>query len=177
MADLFSPRRDDGRAEWKVVYDHVVDLPYGTSVKHEELAELLDTTDKERVYRAVGRCNRQFVQENRPRVLGNVRATGYRILQPGDYTPTAIGIQRQARRKMSNAVDLMRAAPLNDMTPAQREWAHRVTMVLVDNELRLRSQEQWQKDAERRLAELEHRVGIQSEEYVIDAEPAPIGGR
>lgn len=161
MTDLFSPRRADGRAEWRVVYDFAVDLPYGTDVKFEQLCELLDTDDHARAHRAVRRCNRQFTEEGKARVLGNVRGFGYRVLQPGDYAPAALGIQRQARRKMTSAVDLMRTAPLADMTPGQREWAHRVTMVLIDNELRLRTQEQWQKDAERRLAELESRMGVQ----------------
>ena len=161
MTDLFSPRRPDGRAEWRVVYDYAVNLPYGTDVTFKQLAELLDTDDRARAHRAVRRCNKQFTEEDKPRVLGNVRGVGYRVLQPSEYAPAALNIQKQARRKMSSAVDLMRTAPLADMTPGQREWAHRVTMVLVDNELRLRQNEQWQKDAESRLAELERRAGVQ----------------
>lgn len=167
MADLFSPRRSDGRAEWRVIYDNAVALPYGTDLSFDDIAELLESKDRTRAHRAVRRCNQQFTQENTPRVLGNVRGIGYRVLQPADYAPAALSYQKQARRKMSNAVDLMRVAPINDMTPGQREWAHRVTMVLIDNELRLRSQEQWQKDAERRLAELERRAGVPE---IIDAE-------
>ncbi len=160
MSDLFSPRRPDGRAEWRVIYDFAAGLPYGTDVKFARIAELLDTDDRARAHRAVRRCNRQFTQDSLPRVLGNVRGVGYRILQPADYAPAAMNIQRQARRKVTSAVDLMRTAPLADMTPGQRDWAHRVTMVLVDNELRLRSQEDWQKEAERRLAQLEQRAGL-----------------
>lgn len=169
MADLFSPRRPDGRAEWRVVYDHAVSLPYGTDVKFALLAELLETDDRARAHRAVRRCNRQFTQESKPRILGNVRGVGYRVLQPVDYAPAALGIQRQARRKMTSAVDLMRTAPLQDMNASQREWAHRVTMVLIDNELRLRSQEDWQREAERRLQELERRAGV-AETIVIQPE-------
>lgn len=168
MADLFSPRRPDGRAEWRVVYDHAVNLPYGTDLKHNDLADLLETSDRARVHRAVRRCNQQFTQENKARVLGNVRGIGYRVLQPADYAPAALSIQKQARRKMTSAVDLMRTAPLQDMNASQREWAHRVTMVLIDNELRLRSQEDWQREAERRLQELERRAGV-PETIVIEA--------
>jgi hypothetical protein len=167
MADLFSPHRADGRAEWRVVYDAVIDLPYGSDVKFTDLAEWLETDDRGRAHRAVRRCNRQFTQEHKPRILGNVRGVGYRVLQPADYAPAALAIQKQARRKMTNAVDLMRTAPMRDMTPSQREWAHRVQMVLIDNELRLSYQEEWQQDAERRLAELERRAGV-PETIVID---------
>lgn len=167
MADLFSPRRADGRAEWRVVYDAVIGLPYGTDITFTDLAEILETEDRPRAHRAVRRCNQQFTQEGIPRVLGNVRAVGYKVLNPVDYAPAALNIQKQARRKMSNAVELMRTAPVNDMTPSQREWAHKVTMVLIDNDLRLRSAEHWQQDAERRLAELERRAGVPK---TIDAE-------
>lgn len=168
MSDLFSPRRPDGRAEWRVIHDHAADLPYGTDLTFETIAELLDTEERARAHRAVRRCNQEFVREGTPRVLGNVRGHGYRVLQPDDYASTALNIQGQARRKMSSAVDLMRAAPTADMTASQREWAHKVTMVLVDNELRLRSQEQWRKDAERRLARLEKRAQLTTE--VVDGE-------
>lgn len=166
MPDLFSARRPDGRAEWRVIYDHAVNLPYGTDLGFDVLCGLLDSDDHNRVHRAVRRCNRQFTDEAKPRVLGNVRGIGYRVLQPADYAPTALHMQRSARRKMTSAVDLMRTAPLDDMTAGQKEWAHRVTMVLMDNEIRLRSQEQWQKTAEQRLAELERRAGLRPE--VID---------
>jgi hypothetical protein len=167
MADLFSPLRPDGRAEWRVIYDAVADLPYGSDVPFTQLAKLLESDDRSRIYRAVRRCNRQFTQESKPRVLGSVRSVGYRVLQPADYAPAALGFQRQARRKMTTAVDIMRTAPLEDMTPGQRDWAHKVTLVLMDNELRLRSQEQWQREAERRLAELERRAGV-PQPLVID---------
>ena len=160
MTDLFNARRADGRAEWRVIFDHCVNLPYGTTVTYDEVAKLLDSDDRSRAHRAVKRCNRQFTRENRPRVLGNVRAVGYRVLQPGEYATEAISYQRSARRKMTSAVDLMRVAPVTDMTPSQRDWAHKVTLVLLDNENRLRSQEQWQRSAEERLTALEQRAGV-----------------
>lgn len=175
MADLFSPRRADGRAEWRVIHDHAATLPYGTDVTFDTIAELLDSPERARAHRAVRRCNTEFVRAGTPRVLGNIRGVGYRVLQPDEYVPAALNIQGQARRKMSSAVDLMRTAPLADMTAAQRDWAHRVTMVLVDNELRLRSQEQWRTDAERRLARLEQRANLSDviEGEVINPPPDP----
>ena len=152
MAELFSPRRADGRAEWRVIYDVAVDLPYGADLTYDRLAAMLEVKDRGGAHRAVRRCNKEFLAAGVPRVLGNVRNVGYRVFKPGDYTPAALNRQKRARRQMSTAVDLMRVAPINDMTPAQREWAHRVQMVLIDNELRLRNQETWRSDAERRIA-------------------------
>jgi hypothetical protein len=160
MTDLFSPRRADGRAEWRVIYDHALPLAYGDDITFEDIAEILDTGDRARAHRAVGRCNLQFTREAKPRVLGNVRAVGYRVLRPSEYAPAALGYQTQARRKMTTAVDIMRTAPLHDMTPAQADWAHKVYLVLCDNDLRLRTQEHWRTEAEKRLTELEARAGI-----------------
>ncbi len=160
MSDLFSPRREDGRAEWRVIYDHAIQLPYAADLTFDEIEKLLETEDRSRAHRAVTRCNKQFIRENIPRVLGNIRGLGYRVLRPSEYATAAISLQVQGRRKVSNALDLMRAAPLSDMTPAAQDWAHRVTLVLMDNELRLRSQEQWQQSAEQRLTELERRAGV-----------------
>jgi hypothetical protein len=160
MTDLFSPRREDGRAEWRVIHDAAAGLPYGSDLSFEEIAKLLETDDRPRAHRAVRRCNQEFTREAVPRILGSVRGVGYRVLRPSDYAPAALAYQVQARRKMTNAVDLMRAAPLTDMTPGQRDWAHKVYLVLCDNELRLRTQEQWQSEAEKRLAELERRAGV-----------------
>ena len=161
MTDLFSPRREDGRAKWRVIHDAAVTMPYGADLGFDEITRLLDSDDRARAHRAVRRCNQQFTRENIPRVLGNIRGVGYRVLRPSDYAPAALAYQLQARKKMTNAVDLMRTAPLGDMTPGQRDWAHKVYLVLCDNELRLRTQEQWQSEAEKRLTELERRAGIQ----------------
>ena len=161
MTDLFSPRRPDGRAEWRVIYDHASKLPYGADLTFDTIAGLLDDESPARAHRAVRRCNQQFTRENVPRILGSVRGAGYKVLRPADYAPAALAKQTEARRKMTSAVDLMRTAPLNDMSPAQRDWAHKVTMVLIDNELRLHTQEAWRTEAEKRLAELERRAGIE----------------
>src|SRR5215207_416140 len=99
MSDLFSPRRDDGRAEWRVIYDWIVKLPYGDQITYEALEQLLETADRARVHRAVARCNRVLAREAVPRILGNVRDVGYRVLQPGEYAPQALNIQSQARRR------------------------------------------------------------------------------
>jgi hypothetical protein len=160
VTDLFSPKRPDGRAEWRVIYDHALKLPYGADLTFDTITGLLGDDNPARAHRAVRRCNQQFIRDSTSRVLGNVRGTGYKILRPADYAPAALAKQTEARRKMTGAVDLMRTAPLNDMTPAQRDWAHKVTMILVDNELRLTTQEAWRTEAEKRLAELERRAGV-----------------
>lgn len=166
-SDLFSPKRPDGRAEWRVIYDATQDLAYGAEITFEEIAKLLGSDDRDRAYRAVGRCNHEYLREGTPRMLGSVQRVGYRVLRPAEYPHHALAHRQRAVREIETAVDVMRAAPVDDMTPGQRDWAHKVTMVLIDNQLRLRSHEDRLQHAETRLAELERRTGIITQGTVI----------
>lgn len=171
MTDLFSARRADGRAEWRVVYDATVDLDYDATVSYQEIADALGADcdgERNRLHRAVRRCNQQFTRERKPRVLGNVRGEGYRVLAPGDYAMTAVSMRRRASRTVSSAVELMRTAPLDDMTAEQRNWAHRVTMVMLDHENRFQTFDERQDEAERRIREIEKKVGIRRSGAVVD---------
>jgi len=156
----FRAKREDGRAEWKVVYDHVTALPYGAMVSYGKIAGLLGTDDRLRAYRAVKECNRQLLRALVPRYLATVRGQGYQVMTPEEYAPAAIALKDAATRRMSTAVELMKAAPLDDMTPAARAWAEAVSLHVADHELRLMGMEARQQFAEARLAELERRAGV-----------------
>lgn len=165
LTSLFSPRRPDGRSEYRVVYDETSGLPYGATITFGRLGELLETRDRGRIYKAVARCNLQFTRDGLARYLGSNRGTGYRVLRPEEYTPAALLVQKEAARKQGKAVAIAQLAPTEDMTAKQRNWHHTVTMVLIDNELRLRNHDHRLAELERqnaaaRLAELERRAGI-----------------
>ncbi len=174
MAVPFTPRRADGRAEWRVVYDLAKDLPYGRELTYTDIATALGAENtvntRNRIHRAVKRCNDQFIAENRPRVLGSIRGVGYKILEPAEYTSTAIALRKRAAKTITSASDLMRTAPLDDMTPAQRDWAHKVTMVMMDFENRFRSSDERHADAEQRLRDLEERMGARRKTTVVDSD-------
>lgn len=118
---LFQPSRDDGRADWRVVFDLVADLAPGDEVKHQQLLEALETDDLQRVYRAVGRANREL-WATRSRSLGAVKGVGYRMLRAHEMPTLAEGYRRQGRRKVSNAVAVIDATDLGQLDNANREW-------------------------------------------------------
>ncbi len=159
---LFAARRDDGRAEWKVIADHVIGLEYGAELTFADIAELLDTDDKPRAYRAIREANKHFLADRTPRALRPVRGKGYRVLAPGDYPKQALLEKAAAAKKLTGAVDLMRSAPLEAMSPGVRAWANTVSTVLVDHELRLMGVEARANFAEERIAQLERRAGIRA---------------
>lgn len=123
---LFQPSRPDGRSDWRVIFDRVADLDYGAEVTHQELLEELGVDDQARLYRAVGRANREL-WKTREKSLAVIRGKGYRILQPSEHERLAEGYKEQARGRMSNAIAVMQATNLSGMTAQEREWAIRVT--------------------------------------------------
>jgi hypothetical protein len=129
-AGLFQPSRPDGRSDWRVIFDLVADLDYGQEVTHKQLLDELETDDRGRLYRAVGRANREL-WKTREKALAVVRGQGYRILRPSEHERLAEAYKRQARTRMGNAVAVMQGTNLSMLDAAAREWAVQVTSGMV----------------------------------------------
>jgi hypothetical protein len=130
MSGLFKPKRPDGRAEWKVVFDIVKDAEPGRIIIYAELAAALESDSRDRIHRAVRRCNRELWRI-RNRSLGNLRGVGYRLLLPTEHEDQALEFQGSARRKVSSAVSIMKAVDLAMMSNSERDRALRVSALLV----------------------------------------------
>jgi len=127
---LFTARRDDGRAEWRVVFDAVQPLTYGEKITHDALCALLATKDRRRVYQAVSRANRKLWASEQ-KSLAVVPTVGYRVLKPQEHEIQANGYKHQARRKLDNAVQVMKATDLTSLDAKQRNWVLQVTAGMV----------------------------------------------
>jgi hypothetical protein len=161
MSALFSAKREDGRAEWRVIFDYVENLEYGTQVTFDEFMTLLGTEDKTRVYQAVGSAKRKLWAKAQ-RSLDVVRGVGYRVLQPEEHELQAGGYQRTARRRLNNAVAVMQATDISRMEPKARDWVLQVTagMVLMarsidDHQRRLAKHEDLIAELAKRITKLE----------------------
>jgi hypothetical protein len=122
---LFQPSRADGRADWRVVFDFVEGMEPGVEVKHEALLDALETTDRQRLYRAVGRANREL-WATRSRSLGAVKGVGYRMLYANEMPTLSEAYRKQGRRKVSNAVAVIDATDLGALDKGDREWVVKV---------------------------------------------------
>jgi hypothetical protein len=122
---LFQPSRADGRSDWRVIFDLVEHLKPGEEVGHDVLLAELETTDRSRLYRAVQRANREL-WSTRSRSLGVVKGVGYRMLRAEEHEAQANSYQRQARRRISNAVAVVEATDLSQLSADQREWMVKV---------------------------------------------------
>lgn len=122
---LFQSSREDGRSDWRVVFDLVEKLQFGEEIEHATLLTELDTKDRNRMYRAVGRANREL-WATRSRSLAVVKGHGYKMLRAEENEILANSYRKQARRKMGSAVAVMDATDLAELNDRQREWAVKV---------------------------------------------------
>jgi hypothetical protein len=122
---LFQPSREDGRADWRVVFDRVEGMAPGEEIKHDALLAELGTDDRQRLYRAVGRANREL-WSTRSRSLGAVKGVGYRMLHAREMPTLAESYRKQGRRKVSNAVAVIDATDLGALDKENREWVVKV---------------------------------------------------
>lgn len=118
---VFSARRSDGRAEWRVLADLVTPsgLTPGTVWTHRQLLNALETNDVTRMYRAVIRLN-EFLLREHGRCLSNVRGVGYRVLAANEHPLEAGRHQRRASRAVDRSVNVMRSTRLDELTPEER---------------------------------------------------------
>jgi hypothetical protein len=127
---MFDAKRADGRAQWRVVADLAKARTPGDLITYIELGELLETEDRKRLYQVVAAANRRLWAKSQ-RSLAVMPRIGYRILKAEEHEIQATSYQVKARRRMDNAVSIMRATDLAALNPRQRDWTLQVTASLV----------------------------------------------
>jgi hypothetical protein len=126
----FIAKREDGRALWEVVFDAVHLDPPTTMYSYDDIGRMIDTDKRHDIYSAVGRCNRELWKRAQ-RSLQNVRGLGYRMLKPQEHEVQAMDYQDRGRRKMNNAVAIIRATDLAALNDFERTHVLQIESVLV----------------------------------------------
>jgi hypothetical protein len=120
---LFTAKRADGKAEWRVVYERLKDAPYGETVPFSELCQLLETPEVgSSIYAAVRRANEEL-RKNAMRSAEVVRGLGYRIIQPDEHVLQARRVRCKALRQQKTAVDIRRGTNLAMLEAEARRMA------------------------------------------------------
>lgn len=89
---------------------------------YTELGELLDTEERHIIAGAVAKARRKLWDEY-GRDLRAEPNQGYRMLRAEEHIHTAVGYQETARRRVSDAVVLIKGTRMEELSPAQRELA------------------------------------------------------
>lgn len=130
MSGLFTAKREDGRAYWRVVYDRVVTMEPGDTITHGELLTLLETDDRRTLYQNVAKADRRLRKSNH-RALGNVPGLGYRMLRAEEHVLRAQAHKSRASHQMHTAVSVVKAADLSLMNQQDRDWTMRMAQGMV----------------------------------------------
>jgi hypothetical protein len=121
----FKSRRDDGRADWRVVLDELLKLSPGESVSHDTLAALLDASSMAKVHSAARRARRELWRSYH-RSVENVRGEGYRMLHAQEHRRQADAYRSRGRRQVGQALSVVKATNLSELDSAEREWTVKV---------------------------------------------------
>jgi hypothetical protein len=156
---LFSPRRDDQRAEWRVIYELVENMQPGDVLTYDRMLDALERPpeDKPVVYAAVARAARE-TRRRRNRTLAVVRTVGYRMLAATEHEAQAEVHRAQSSRRMRLGLEVLQSTDLADLTPEQRQRAMAVTMVMSGLASAIDSIEERQRRTETALATVNQRL-------------------
>lgn len=175
MSNLFTPKSPDGRSEWRIVMDLFLAAPRGGTVTFEQLGTALNRDpleERHAIYAAVGKAAKEL-RATHSRSVGNVPKVGYRVLEPGEHEVQAYGYHSQATKRMSTAVAVLRATPLDDLTEPQRRRTMAATAAMSHMAAALGHVAAQQRRQEGAIARLEQRVARLEdvpEEIIEDAE-------
>jgi hypothetical protein len=130
----FTPSRDDGRSDRRVVYDLTQEADPGAMFTYAELVDALQEgldkpVQRDRVYRAVSAANETLLREHR-RYLGVVENVGYRVIRTDEHLPASLVKKDRAQSHLKRGIELLRHARLDELTEAQRTLHEGQLMIL-----------------------------------------------
>lgn len=124
----FEPRRPDGRAYWRVVYDYIVDcindrtLNLGDLIPHTALRGLFESGELSSYYLAVGRAAEELRQVHN-RSLRSERGAGYRLIAGTAQVDQGVADKEKSGRVLQKAVAKVATADQALMTVMERNTA------------------------------------------------------
>lgn len=129
----FTPRRDDGRPYWQVIYDYITTLidrghlDVGGIITHEELSAQLGGKGHQQYVSKVA----QQLRETRKRNLQSVRGVGYQLVAGMEQVQQANRTRLQVVRRANRAVSEASTVDHGLLSPAERAQATEVAKGLA----------------------------------------------
>jgi alkylated DNA nucleotide flippase Atl1 len=117
----FEPKSSDGISERQKVLDVVKDMPPDSIITYEQIADTLGRSPERRQpLQAVMRLVMKSLRKHHARDLIVIRNEGYRVLRPLEHETKAIVVRDRGRRRLKEAIEVLHAAPLDDLSPGDR---------------------------------------------------------
>lgn len=109
----------------KKLIGYIMRKQYGDLIYHQEIAEQIGERTNSREYFAVVSAAKKRLEE-RGRMIASVRKTGYRVVEPDEYTGQCVRRVSAGKKKIDSGVKLMEYAPVDRMTPEGLDAYNRV---------------------------------------------------
>lgn len=123
---VFQASRADGRSDRQVIIDLAESAPPDTVFLFDDLlAALREGVPEEReidlkhVYQAVITANKALLADSH-RYLVNERGIGYRVARAEEHTELAVNRRNKAEDNLSQGLELLRQARVDELTDSQR---------------------------------------------------------
>lgn len=155
-----------GDAQWKIAFRLLAPMQPDEIIPYQVLCDAYDTDtgDLARVQRMVMRANKDLLAECGRQVVA-VKDVGYRMLRAAEHSAQARRHERNSRRQLDQALVVVTATHLDELTPAQRERAvqhqfllSQMCYALDEHENRLNEHNDLISGLQRSQAELEGKV-------------------
>lgn len=117
----------ENKKRYEFLSEEFMKLNYGDILKHEDIAEIIQSSYPSRDYQLQVRLALKHLWKKYNRRVKNVRKVGYRVITPDEYTNETLNCYLSGVSKIKEGTDVLNFSPVNDMTPEGREAYRRVS--------------------------------------------------
>lgn len=121
----FAPKRPDGRALWRILFDHITDLldegrlKIGDLIPHENLRALLESDEQGSYLSAVSRAS-NHLREERQVSLVAVRGKGYQLISGIAQADQGALYKRKGLRSFKRGLAIIESTDLSRLSSGER---------------------------------------------------------
>ena len=98
---------------------------YGDIIYHQEIAERIKEAPKTSRYFSIVTSAKKTLLES-GRMIKSIRKSGYQVVMPDEYTAHSVSQVVAGAKKIDRGVNIMRHAPISNMTPEGIDSYNRV---------------------------------------------------
>lgn len=135
------------RARWRVIYDHLVNVPVDDVITYERMAHLLDLDaeqDRHAIQMAMRRAARELEEADK-RAVESVPNLGYRVVRAPEHLRLAQQQQRRSRKALVRGQSKVVNVDMSALDPEARkafEVVGRAFSMMMDLHRRLDTRQQ-----------------------------------
>lgn len=117
----------ENRKKSEILADHIASMGYGDAILHTEIETIINERYRTPKYRSEIMRTKKILRERYHREIKSVRGDGYRVVEPDDVVSCSISHYRRGFNQMQAGMNVLKNAPVEDMTEEGKEVYKRVS--------------------------------------------------